>query len=192
MRHRKYTFKIGRTSAHRRSLLANATCSLIEHGRITTTLTKAKEIRRVADKMVTLGKDGSLHARRLAIAELRQVDKVRKLFSEIAPQFKERQGGYTRLMKLGPRIGDGAEMCIVEFVENDEMAKNLRKAKAGAEKAAVAENAPVASAVEVADEPAVEAEAAPAANDDAEAAAPAEEPAEEPAEDGKAEDSTDN
>ena len=103
MRHRKHTFKIGRTSAHRRSLLANAVCSLIEHGRITTTLVKAKEIRRLAEKMVTLGKTGTLHTRRQAIAELQQVDKVGKLFSEIAPGFKERQGGYTRMMKLGPR-----------------------------------------------------------------------------------------
>jgi large subunit ribosomal protein L17 len=123
MRHRKYTFKIGRTSAHRRSLMANAVCSLIEHGRITTTLAKAKEIRRQADKMVTLGKVGTLHARRQAIAELHQVDKVAKLFSDIAPGFQERQGGYTRMMKLGPRVGDAAEMCILEFVESDAQAK---------------------------------------------------------------------
>lgn len=156
MRHRKYTFKIGRTSSHRRSLLANATCSLIEHGRITTTLAKAKEIRRVADKMVTLAKDGSLHARRQAIAELKQVDKVRKLFSEIGPQFQERAGGYTRLMKLGPRIGDNAEMCIVEFVEDDETARNRKKATQSSEQTAVA-SAPVeveaeAEAEDIADE----------------------------------------
>ncbi len=132
MRHRKHTFKIGRTSAHRRSLLANAVCSLIEHGRITTTLVKAKEIRRLAEKMVTLGKTGTLHTRRQAIAELQQVDKVGKLFSEIAPGFKERQGGYTRMMKLGPRIGDGAEMCILEFVENDEKAAAQKSAGAAA------------------------------------------------------------
>ncbi|MGI5925032.1 MAG: 50S ribosomal protein L17 [Lentisphaerae bacterium] len=152
MRHRKYTFKIGRTSAHRRSLLANAVCSLIEHGRITTTLVKAKEIRRLADKMVTLGKEGTLHARRQAIAELHQVDKVGKLFSEIAPGFKERQGGYTRLMKLGPRIGDGAEMCILEFVENDEKAAAQKGAGAIAAAAAVEEAPAPAEAPAAAEE----------------------------------------
>ena len=136
MRHRKYTFKIGRTSAHRRSLLANAVCSLIEHGRISTTLVKAKEIRRVADKMVTLAKKGTLHARRLVIADLHQVDKVGKLFSEIAPKYKERQGGYTRIIKLGPRVGDAAEMCLLEFVEDDAAAAALKQAGAAAKKAA--------------------------------------------------------
>jgi len=136
MRHRKYTFKIGRTSAHRRALLANAVCSLIEHGRITTTLVKAKEIRRVADKMVTLAKKGTLHARRLVIADLHQVDKVGKLFSEIAPKYKERQGGYTRIIKLGPRVGDAAEMCLLEFVEDDAAAAALKQAGAAAKKAA--------------------------------------------------------
>ena len=120
MRHHKFTFKIGRSSAHVRALLANAVCSLIEHGRITTTLVKAKRIRQVADQMVTYGQEGTLSSRRLAIAKLHQVDKVRKLFSEIAPGFAKRAGGYTRLIKMGPRIGDGAEMAIVEFVENDE------------------------------------------------------------------------
>ncbi|MBP5638392.1 MAG: 50S ribosomal protein L17 [Victivallales bacterium] len=128
MRHRKHTFKIGRRTGHRESLLANAVCSLIEPNRITTTLVKAKEIRRLADKMVTLGKEGTLHTRRQAIAKLHQVDKVAKLFSEIAPGFAKREGGYTRLMKIGPRIGDGAEMCIVEFVENDEKAAAMNKA----------------------------------------------------------------
>lgn len=135
MRHRKYTFKIGRTSAHRRSLLANAVCSLIEHGRISTTLVKAKEIRRVADKMVTQAKKGTLHARRLVIADLHQVDKVGKLFSEIAPKYKTRQGGYTRIIKLGPRIGDAAEMCLIEFVEDDATAAALNQAGEAAKKA---------------------------------------------------------
>lgn len=139
MRHRKHTFKIGRTTGHRESLLANAVCSLIEHNRITTTLVKAKEIRRLADKMVTLGKEGTLHTRRLAIAKLHQVDKVHKLFAEIAPGFKERPGGYTRLMKIGPRIGDGAEMCIVEFVESDEVVAAAKAAEAAAAEAPAAE-----------------------------------------------------
>ena len=144
MRHRKHTFKIGRTSGHRKALLANAVCSLIEHGRIKTTLVKAKEIRRVAEKMVTFGKIGTLHTRKLAIATLHQVDKVRTLFDVIAPGFKERPGGYTRIMKLGPRIGDAAEMCIIEFVENDETVKARKEAPAAAEAAPAAEEAPKA------------------------------------------------
>lgn len=147
MRHRKHTFKIGRTSAHRKSLLANAVCSLIEHGRITTTLVKAKEIRRVAEKMVTFGKIGTLHTRKLAIATLHQVDKVRTLFDVIAPGFKDRPGGYTRIMKLGPRIGDGAEMAIIEFVENDATVAARKAAPAAAEEAPVTE-APAAEAEE--------------------------------------------
>ena len=134
MRHHVHTFKIGRKSGHIRSLLANAVCSLVEHRRITTTLVKAKEIRRYAEKMVTLGKSGTLHVRRQAIAFMHQVDKVRILFNEIAPGFEKRNGGYTRIMKLGPRVGDGAEMCILEFVENDELVE-ARKAAAEAPKA---------------------------------------------------------
>ena len=145
MRHRKFTFKIGRTSAHVRALVANAVCSLIEHGRITTTLVKAKRIRQVADQMVTYGKEGTLSSRRLAIAKLHQVDKVHKLFAEIAPGFAKRTGGYTRLIKMGPRIGDGAEMAIVEFVENDETVA-ARKAAAAAESAAEAPAAEEAKA----------------------------------------------
>lgn len=121
MRHRKFTFKIGRSSAHIRSLLANAVCSLIEYRRITTTLVRAKRIRMLAEQMVTFGKDGTLHARRLAIAKLRQPAKVKILFDEIAPGFKNRNGGYTRIIKLGPRIGDAAEMAILEFVESDDV-----------------------------------------------------------------------
>ena len=146
MRHRKHTFKIGRTSGHRKALLANAVCSLIEHGRIKTTLVKAKEIRRVAEKMVTFGKIGTLHTRKLAIATLHQVDKVRTLFDVIAPGFKERPGGYTRIMKLGPRIGDAAEMCLIEFVENDETVKARKEAPAAAEAVPAAEEAPKAEA----------------------------------------------
>lgn len=116
MRHRKYTFKIGRTSEHRRSLLANAVCSLFKAGRITTTVQKAKEIRRLAEKMITLAKTGSLHARRQAIATLRQTDTVAELFSKIAPQHEDRNSGYTRIMRLGKRVGDAAEMCILELI----------------------------------------------------------------------------
>ena len=116
MRHRVHTFKIGRTGAHRTAMLANMVCSLIEHGQITTSLVKAREARRVAEKMVTLGKKGDLHHRRLAISTLRKADMVAKLFAEIAPAYACRQGGYTSIIKLGKRRGDACEMCILKFV----------------------------------------------------------------------------
>ena len=116
MRHRVHTFKIGRTGAHRTAMLANMVCSLIEHGQITTSLVKAREARRVAEKMVTLGKKGDLHHRRLAISTLRKADMVAKLFAEIAPAYAGRQGGYTSIIKLGKRRGDACEMCILKFV----------------------------------------------------------------------------
>ena len=116
MRHRVHTFKVGRTGAHRRAMLANMVCSLIEHGQITTSLVKAREARRVAEKMVTLGKKGDLHHRRLAISTLRKADMVAKLFAEIAPAYAGRQGGYTSIIKLGKRRGDACEMCILKFV----------------------------------------------------------------------------
>jgi large subunit ribosomal protein L17 len=117
MRHRKYTFKIGRTSEHRRALLANAVCSLFKAGRISTTVTKAKEIRRLAEKMITLAKRGTLHARRQAIATLRQPATVAELFSKIAPEHEDRQSGYTRILRLGQRLGDGADMCLLELIQ---------------------------------------------------------------------------
>jgi large subunit ribosomal protein L17 len=116
MRHRKFTFKLGRTSAHRRAMMANAVCSLIREERIKTTIARAKQIRRLAEKMVTLGKRGTLHARRRAIAVLGQPRTVALLFSEVAPRFHDRDGGYTRITKLYPRRGDAAEMCLLEFV----------------------------------------------------------------------------
>jgi len=117
MRHRKKTVKLGRTSAHRNSLLANQVCSLIEHQRIKTTLAKAKAVRPLAEKMVTLGKRGDLHARRLAAGELGQKAAVQKLFAEIAPRAASRQGGYTRIIKLGPRASDAAPMAYIEWVD---------------------------------------------------------------------------
>jgi large subunit ribosomal protein L17 len=116
MRHRKYTFKIGRTSEHRRSLLANAVCSLFKAGRITTTVQKAKEIRRLAEKTITLAKTGTLHARRQAISTLKQKDTVAELFSTVMPRYADRDSGYTRIMRLGKRLGDAAEMCILELI----------------------------------------------------------------------------
>ncbi|MFA6715407.1 MAG: 50S ribosomal protein L17 [Victivallales bacterium] len=129
MRHKVHTFKIGRTSAHRQAMLANMVSSLIEHGEIKTTLTKAKEARRFADKMVTLGKKGDLHRRRLAVSRLRDKTAVKKLFDEIAPQYTERDGGYTRIIKIGRRSGDAAEMCILQFVESDDAVKKSAKPK---------------------------------------------------------------
>ena len=136
MRHRKYTFKIGRTSEHRRSLLANAVCSLFKSGRITTTVQKAKEIRRLAEKMITLAKVGTLHARRQAIATLRQTGTVAELFSTIAPQHEDRTSGYTRIMRLGPRLGDAAEMCILELIPATPAAADAAVAAAGDKAAA--------------------------------------------------------
>ena len=108
--------KLGRPSDQRRALLRNLTTALLEHGRIKTTVTRAKEVKRLTDKMVTLGKRGDLHARKQAIAYITQEDVVRKLFGEIAPKYTERNGGYTRIYRLGPRRGDGAEMAIIELV----------------------------------------------------------------------------
>jgi large subunit ribosomal protein L17 len=117
MRHRKRTAKLGRTSSHRNAMLANMVCSLIVHKRITTTLAKARAARSVAEKMVTLGKSGTLHDRRLAAARLHQEDAVKILFNEIAPTQKSRPGGYTRIIKLRARQGDAAEEVILEFVD---------------------------------------------------------------------------
>jgi len=116
MRHRKHTFRVGRKPAHRHSMLANMACSLIAEGRITTTVVKAKEVRRLTEKMITLGKRGDLHSRRLAIAKLQQPIVVRHLFEVIAPDFQNRDGGYTRIIRLGTRRGDAAEMCIIELL----------------------------------------------------------------------------
>ena len=138
MRHRVATFKINRSAAHVRALLANAVCSLIEHNQIRTTLVRAKRIRQLAEQMMTQAKKGTLHARRLAVAKLHQEDAVAKLFNELAPNFKNRQGGYTRIIKLGQRIGDGAEMCILSFVETDEQV--AANAAPAAEEAPKAEN----------------------------------------------------
>jgi len=117
MRHQKKTVKLGRTAEHRKALLANQVCSLIQHQRIKTTLAKAKAVRPLAEKMVTLGKKGSLHARRTAIATLRQVDAVKKLFEEIAPRAADRNGGYTRIIKLGLRKSDAAPVAFIEWVD---------------------------------------------------------------------------
>src|SRR5207302_39828 len=117
MRHQKKTVRLGRKAEHRKALLANQVCNLIEHQRIKTTLAKAKAVRPIAEKMVTLGKNGSLHARRTAFSTLRHKDAVKKLFDEIAPRSTERNGGYTRIVRLGQRKSDSASMAFIEWVD---------------------------------------------------------------------------
>ncbi len=117
MRHRRAGKKLGRDSAHRKALYSNLAGQLIEHGRIKTTTAKAKAVKPFAEQMITLGKRGDLHARRLALAELRSQDVVHQLFSEVAPRFADRPGGYTRIVRLGPRNGDSAEMVYLELVD---------------------------------------------------------------------------
>jgi large subunit ribosomal protein L17 len=118
MRHRKATSKLGRKTEHRQAMLANQVCSLIQHDRIKTTLAKAKAVRPLAEKMVTLGKAGTLHARRNAMAVLGQKDAISKLFSDIASRCASRSGGYTRIIKLGPRLSDSAPMAFIEWVDS--------------------------------------------------------------------------
>ena len=117
MRHLKRTAKLGRQFEHRNAMLANMVCSLIKHRRITTSLAKAKAARSVAEKMVTLGKSGKAHDRRLAVARLHQEDAAKILFTEIAPSFKDRAGGYTRIIRMHQRQGDASQLAILEWVD---------------------------------------------------------------------------
>jgi large subunit ribosomal protein L17 len=117
MRHRQKTAKLQRTASHRRALLANMACSLIEHGSIRTTLAKAKALRPVAEKLVTLARKDTLHARRTAVAFLRQKSPVKQLFEQVVPAAAGRQGGYTRITKLGFRRSDAAPMAIIQWVD---------------------------------------------------------------------------
>lgn len=123
MRHLKAGRKLNRTSSHRKALFRNLVTSLIEHEQVRTTDAKAKELRRVADRMITLGKRGSLHARRQALAYIRSRSAVTKLFDEVAVRFKERPGGYTRVIKIGHRHGDAAAMSVIELTDRGEAAK---------------------------------------------------------------------
>ena len=123
MRHGKTGKKLGRDSAHRKALYANLACSLIEHGRIRTTEAKAKAVKPYAEKMITLGRRGDLHARRQALSALRSQEVVHQLFAEVAPRMADRPGGYTRIVKLGPRQGDAAEMVYLELVDFDPSAR---------------------------------------------------------------------
>lgn len=144
MRHQNKTVKLGRTAEHRKALLANQVCSLIEHQRIKTTLAKAKAVRPLAEKMVTLGKNGSLHARRTALAVLRQKNAVKKLFDDIAPRSADRNGGYTRIIRLGQRKSDSAQVAFLEWVDSprvveepvaEEKGKKRKDAKPAADEA---------------------------------------------------------
>jgi large subunit ribosomal protein L17 len=117
LRHHKTGRKLGRDSAHRKALYANLCCSLFEHGRIRTTEAKAKEVRPVAEQMITLGKRGDVHAHRQAVAFLRSKPVAHALFTEIAPRFSDRPGGYTRIVKIGPRPGDAAPLVYLELVD---------------------------------------------------------------------------
>ena len=118
MRHRKSGRKLNRTSAHRKAMMRNMVTSLLDHERIETTDSKAKELRRFADRMITLGKRGDLHARRQALSVIRSKEITAKLFDELAERFRDRPGGYTRVIKLGNRIGDAAPISIIELVED--------------------------------------------------------------------------
>jgi large subunit ribosomal protein L17 len=123
MRHGKVHRKLGKKPAHRKAMFANMCAALIKHEQIVTTLPKAKELRPVVEKLVTLGKKGDLAARRQAISEMRDVAMVKKLFDVLAPRYKERKGGYTRIMKAGFRYGDSAPVAVIEFVDRDVEAK---------------------------------------------------------------------
>ena len=123
MRHRKAGRKLNRESSHRKAMFANMAASLITHEQIVTTLPKAKDLRPVVDKLITLGKRGDLHARRQAIAQIRDEDVVSKLFETLGPRYKDRSGGYTRVLKAGFRHGDNAAVAVIELVDRDPDAK---------------------------------------------------------------------
>ncbi len=194
MRHARTGKKLGRDAAHRRALYANLAGALIEHGRIKTTVTKAKAVKPLAEQMITLGRRGDLHARRQATAILRSRDVVHKLFAEVAPLFKERPGGYTRIVKIGPRPGDAAEMAYLELVDEEyvaseresrrqepafdapvvaddeaELAEDVEsEAGEAAEDEEAAVYAPEADATEAEEAPEADGEAEPDAEEDAE------------------------
>jgi large subunit ribosomal protein L17 len=123
MRHGNAHRKLNRKPQHRRAMFANMAAALIKHEQIVTTLPKAKDLRPIVEKLITLGKRGDLHSRRRAIAEVRDVPMVKKLFEVLAPRYKERNGGYTRVLKAGFRYGDNAPVAVIEFVDRDETAK---------------------------------------------------------------------
>jgi len=125
MRHGNTNRKLSRTASHRKAMFANMSAALIKHEQIETTLPKAKELRPIVEKLITLGKRGDLHARRQAIAQVRDETQVQKLFATLGPRYKDRQGGYIRILKAGFRYGDNAARAIIEFVDRDTSAKGL-------------------------------------------------------------------
>jgi large subunit ribosomal protein L17 len=129
MRHQKAGRKLGRTSSHKEAMLRNMVTSLFKHEKITTTDTKAKELRRVAEKMISLGKDGSLHARRQAAGIVRERGVVKKLFEDISARYKDRSGGYTRIVKAGFRVGDNAPLAVIELIPQEIKKEEKPKAK---------------------------------------------------------------
>ena len=172
MRHQRTGKKLGRDSAHRKALYANLAGALIEHGRIKTTVTKAKAVKPIAEQLITLGRRGDLHARRQAVAFLRSKDVVHKLFAEVGPRFADRSGGYSRIVRLGPRSGDAAEMVYLELLDEPVVP---RQRAAVAEKPApldatpMTDTAPEAAETETAEpEAAVETEADDASEEVAE------------------------
>jgi large subunit ribosomal protein L17 len=210
MRHQREGKKLGRDSAHRKALYSNLAGAVIEHGRIKTTVTKAKAVRPIVEQMITLGRRGDLHARRQAVAFLRSKDVVHKLFDEVGPRFADRPGGYSRIIRIGPRFGDAAEMAYLELLDEPHEPRERAAATAVAEPAVepeldegAQELAPEAEAdaelefegavgdeveAEAETEPAAEAETEPEAAAEVEspvAEAKADEPAE-PAEDADA------
>jgi len=146
MKHRVRTRRLGRTSAHRKALFRNMVTSLLEHERIETTDAKAKELRRVADRMITLGKRGTLHARRRALRTIRSRDVTAKLFDSLALRYRDRPGGYTRVLKLGHRHGDAAPISIIELVDRDGPGAAAKKRGAAAKTAPTKKTAAESSA----------------------------------------------
>lgn len=136
MRHRKGGFKLGRNTSHRRALLRNLVTSIILHDRVETTLTKAKASRPLVEKMITLGKDGTVHARRQALAYLLTAESVDRLFAVVAPRYADRNGGYSRIVRMGPRVGDSAEVAFIELLgaEKELSAKAEKRAEARAKR----------------------------------------------------------
>jgi large subunit ribosomal protein L17 len=192
VRHQRTGKKLGRDSSHRRALYANLTAELIEHERIKTTVTKAKAVKPIAEQMITLGRRGDMHARRQAVAFLGSKDIVHKLFSELGPRYAERPGGYSRIIRLGPRPGDAAEMVYLELVDTPLVFKS-RMPEEGPEAEAAAVPAEEPEAEAEGEEPEAEAETAEpeaeAATEEAEAPTEEAEPAaeEEPAAEAEAE-----
>jgi large subunit ribosomal protein L17 len=146
MKHRMHTRHLGRSSAHRKALMRNMVTSLLEHERIETTDAKAKELRRVADRMITLGKRGTLHARRRALRTIRSRVVAAKVFDSLAARYRDRAGGYTRVLKLGPRPGDAAPISIIELVDRETGAAAPKRGVAPGKAAAARKTAPAAKA----------------------------------------------